>query len=63
MLEKKSASVNKITRGMVTGIVMIMGTNVDISLGKTRRNPSTQWDKSHNEMQNLKRSLSELATK
>jgi len=42
MLEKQSASAHKITRVMVTGVVKIMGTNVDISLSKTRRNPSSQ---------------------
>jgi hypothetical protein len=63
MLQKQSASAHKITRAMVTGIVTITGTNVDISLGKTRRNPSLQWDNSRNEKKKLKRSLSELATK
>jgi len=63
MLEKQSASAHKITRVMVTGVVKIMGTNVDISLSKTRRNPSSQWGNSHNEKQTFKRSLSELATK
>ena len=54
MLEKQSASANKITRDMVTGIVMIMGTKVDISLGNTRINPSSHLGNFHNEMLEMK---------